>query len=131
MKIFLVTWAMLGFMASAANAQTVDCANASTQLAMNECAERSFKAADAELNSTYKALTQKVTKPGLAKLKSAERAWIAYRDAQCAFETAGTEDGSIHPMVVSSCLEGLTRAQTKRLAGQMNCEEGDLSCGGQ
>lgn len=131
MKIFLVTWAMLGLMASAANAQTVDCANASTQLAMNECAGRSFRAADAELNSTYKALTQKVTKPRLAKLKSAERAGIAYRDAQCAFETAGTEDGSIHPMVVSSCFEGLTRAQTKRLAGQMNCEEGDLSCGGQ
>ena len=98
---------------------------------MNECAERSFQAADAELNSTYNALKQKVTEAGLAKLKSAGRAWNLYRDAQCAFESAGTQDGSVRAMVASFCREGLTRAQTKRLAAQLNCEEGDLSCGGQ
>lgn len=121
----------LGLTASAAYAQAVDCADAETQVAMNLCADRSFKAADAELNRTYKALEQKVTTPGLAKLKAAQRAWIAYRDAQCAFEGAGTEDGSVHAMVVSSCREGLTRAQTRQLARQLNCAEGDLSCGGQ
>jgi len=98
---------------------------------MNECAERSFQAADAELNSTYNTLKQQVTEAGLVKLKSAERAWNLYRDAQCAFESAGTQDGSVHAMVASSCREGLTRAQTKRLAAQLNCEEGDASCGGQ
>ncbi len=131
MKILFATLAMFGFMLSAANAQSVDCANATTQAAMTVCAERSFKAADAELNITYKALTQKVTEPGLANLRSAQRAWIAYRDAQCAFESAGTEDGSVQAMVISVCREDLTREQNSRLAGQLTCEEGDLSCGGQ
>ncbi len=131
MKTVLIVSALLGLIGSAAFAQNEDCSNAVKQIELNSCADRSFRAADAELNQIYQALAQKVTKPGAAKLNAAQRAWIAYRDAQCAFETAGTEGGSIHPMIVSGCLETLTRAQTKRLAGQLNCEEGDTSCGGQ
>lgn len=131
MKIVLTVSILLGLMGSTAFAQNEDCANASTQMELNSCADRSFRAADAELNRTYRALEQRVTTPGAAKLKAAQRAWIAYRDAQCTFESAGTEGGSIHPMIVSGCLETLTRAQTERLAGQLNCEEGDTSCGGQ
>lgn len=112
-------------------AQPVNCANAEDQSSMNYCAQQSYQEADAALNKTYKALSQTVSKEGLVKLKIAQRAWLSYRDAQCAFDTYGTVDGSVHSMIVSSCLEELTQAQTARLSLQLDCVEGDLSCGNQ
>ncbi|PZQ96860.1 MAG: hypothetical protein DI533_14940 [Cereibacter sphaeroides] len=129
MKPFLLAVALLTLAGQSAFAQ--DCANAQDQTTMNICAGQSYKAADAELNATYKTLMVSVSPDGGKRLKAAQRAWIAYRDAECAFETLGTADGSIHSMIVSGCLEDLTRAQTARLNAQLNCQEGDLSCGGQ
>jgi hypothetical protein len=33
------------------------------------------------------------------RLKEAQRAWIAFRDAECDFATSGSRDGSIYPMI--------------------------------
>jgi uncharacterized protein YecT (DUF1311 family) len=120
---------MLVVTGQAAAAQ--DCANPQDQSSMNICADRAYKASDAELNAAYKALTESVSAEGREKLQAAQRAWITFRDAQCSFETMGTADGSVHPMVLSGCLDEVTRAQTARLVAQLNCAEGDLSCGGQ
>ena len=109
----------------------VDCRHAEDQAAMNVCAFQSFKAADAKLNAAYHALFAKVSPAGRTRLQAAQRAWLAYRDSQCAFETAGTADGSVHPMIVAGCMESLTQAQSARLNAQLQCQEGDLSCGGQ
>ena len=98
---------------------------------LDECAGKDFKASDAKLNEVYRALSAKTSQKGKASLQSAQRAWLAYRDAQCQFETMGTIDGSIHPMAYASCMDKLTQAQTKLLSAQLHCEEGDLSCGGQ
>ena len=98
---------------------------------MNLCAQQAYQASDAKLNQAYHALERTVSKGGRDRLRQAQRAWLAYRDAQCAFETASTADGSVHPMILAGCLDGLTQAQTARLLAQANCEEGDLSCGGQ
>jgi Lysozyme inhibitor LprI len=72
-----------------------------------------------------------VGKPGQAKLQKAERAWLAYRDAQCDFDTMGTSTGSIYPMIYAGCLNALTQTQMEHLNQQLHCKEGDLSCGGQ
>jgi len=122
---------LLSLVSSAAYAQKLDCKNASDQLTLNECADKDFKASDAKLNEVYRALSSKTSQQGKTSLQNAQRAWLAYRDAQCRFETLGTIDGSIHPMVYASCMDKLTQAQTKLLGAQLHCEEGDWSCGGQ
>jgi uncharacterized protein YecT (DUF1311 family) len=115
--------------ASAAPAfQAVDCAHADDQASMNICAEQRFKAADAKLNAAYHALFAKVNPATRIQLQAAQQAWLAYRNAECTFETAATIDGSIHPMIVAGCLESMTRAQTKRLDAMLHCADGDLSC---
>ncbi len=50
-----------------------------------------------------------------AALLAGQRGWIAYRDGHC--ELAGWEahGGSMEPMLVSGCLERLTRERTKQL----------------
>ncbi|MFO1123889.1 MAG: lysozyme inhibitor LprI family protein [Methylocystis sp.] len=98
---------------------------------MNLCESDNFKQVDAQLNAVYAKLMKKISPVGQSKLREAQKSWISYRDAQCAFDTLGTLDGSIHTMVAAQCLAELTENQTKRLQHQLNCEEGDVSCGGQ
>src|SRR5207249_10099933 len=56
---------------------------ANTQGEMNACANKEAARVDAELNDVYRALLSKAeSQPeAIAKIKAAERAWIAYRDA--------------------------------------------------
>jgi uncharacterized protein YecT (DUF1311 family) len=108
-----------------------DCSEMRTQIEINDCEGAKFNKADAALNAVFAKLSKKVSAGGKAKLVEAQRAWIKYRDLQCAFETLGTIDGSIHPLEVAQCEAALTKAQTKRLQDQLDCEEGDPSCGGQ
>jgi uncharacterized protein YecT (DUF1311 family) len=127
----VVTSFLIMVSAGGASAAEPDCKNPQDQYSMNMCAARDYKISDAKLNGAYRALLAGVSATGRAKLQSAQRAWVAYRDAQCAFETAGTSNGSVHPMVVLRCLDALTQMQTRRLEQQLHCQEGDLSCGNQ
>lgn len=113
------------------SALATDCGGRGSQTELNECEGANFKQADARLNAVYAKLLNKVSAAGQSKLRDAQKSWIKFRDAQCAFETLGTIDGSIHGMVVALCLTDLTEQQTKRLQRQLTCEEGDVSCGGQ
>ncbi len=108
-----------------------DCGGRGSRTDMNLCEGDNFKQADAKLNAVYAKLMKKISADGQPRLRDAQKSWIAYRDAQCAFETLGTIDGSIHSMVVAQCLADLTEQQTKRLQHQLTCQEGDVSCGGQ
>ncbi|TCW84931.1 hypothetical protein C5O80_06715 [Burkholderia sp. SRS-46] len=118
-------------LAMAANAHAqANCANAPDQAAMSACADRAYKKSDAELNRAYQAVTTRVrdNRPLSDKLVSAQRAWVAYRDAECGFSSTGAEGGSVYPMVVSMCLDDLTKARTESLQGYLSCDEGDLAC---
>jgi uncharacterized protein YecT (DUF1311 family) len=118
---YLTIICTLGF-GSAAAAQSVDCNNQVTQLDMNECAAQAFDAADAELNRVYGIAVDFArqldaeTKGGIEEqLRTAQRAWITYRDAACASEASQFEGGSIMPLVFSGCLERVTLARTDDL----------------
>lgn len=101
----------------------VDCSKAETQMEMNVCAGREYEAADLALNAQWKltkALMDRVDaerqeKAGVSKLVASQRAWLAYRDAQCALDGHAMEGGSAQPLLVSSCLAELTRKRTDEL----------------
>jgi uncharacterized protein YecT (DUF1311 family) len=114
---------------SAAFAQECDRSDES-QAGMNICANEDYKAADAKLNKTYSEIMKRLSDDadGRKLLQAAQRAWIAFRDAECNFSTADSQGGSIHPMLESGCLQGLTEARTEQLGSYLNCEEGDMSC---
>jgi uncharacterized protein YecT (DUF1311 family) len=96
-------------------AEADPCANARTQLEMNECAIKEYKAADAELNRVYKEVIAALRPEMQEKLRAAQRAWITYRDANCdcaAFEYTG---GSIYPLMYYSCLRDMTITRTQKI----------------
>jgi uncharacterized protein YecT (DUF1311 family) len=97
-------------------------------MALDICADRDAKAADSELNGVYRYLEQKYDGANRKALQRAERAWIAYRDAECAYETLPNAGGTVYPMIASMCFAAKTRDRIKELNAQRNCQEGDLGC---
>lgn len=80
-----------------------------TQSEMNQCSAEDYKRADADLTKAYHKLEKS------AGLITAERAWIAYRDAECAYETSSVEGGSMAPLVNATCMTQLTKERTSIL----------------
>lgn len=89
-----------------------------------------FKKADKELNETFKQIEHRLADDPAAKdrLVHAQRAWIAFRDAECTFQSSGEDGGTVAPSIVALCQTGLTSDRTDQLKVYLNCEEGDLSC---
>ncbi|OIX90573.1 lysozyme inhibitor LprI family protein [Pantoea sp. Ae16] len=119
---------VLLMMLPAAGAFAAECDNAMTQTEMNQCAATAYKTADAALNQIYQQVLRRTDSEQKALLQAAQRRWIGFRDADCDFTTSSSRGGSIHPMLVSQCLQQKTEQRTKELQGLLHCEEGDLSC---
>ena len=122
---------ILAFLAAAPlAAQPAGCSGSASQMEMNMCAGVNFQAADARLNAVYREVTARLdgAKSARRKLVAAQRAWIAFRDAECSYVTSGTEGGSINSMLYTQCMTGMTDKRTDELRAQLTCEEGDLMC---
>lgn len=120
-----------------------NCDDPMVQQEMNWCAGQDYAAADAELNAQWKitAAIMKERDTGMEAdfgpinpvtpredaaarmaytghfqtLLEAQRAWLAYRDAQCRLEGYSFFGGSAQPMIVAGCLATLTRQRTQEL----------------
>ncbi len=125
MRSVLIAVAM---MFGAAPGEAADCRDPVTQAEMNACAGEAYEKADAELNAAYREVKERVEGESANLLVAAQRAWVAFRDAECAFAASGSAGGSIHPMAVSNCLEHMTKQRTAELKAHLDCEEGDLAC---
>jgi uncharacterized protein YecT (DUF1311 family) len=97
---------------------------------LNICADADYQAADAKLNAAYKNIVSSNDRASNKLLQAAQRAWIAFRDAECAYSTADSEGGSIHPMEVSQCLTKLNNERIKQLTSGASCKLSDPSCAG-
>ena len=80
-------------------------------------ADQSFKAADAELNRTYKLLQSHLQSAQQKKdLTKAQKAWIAFRDSNAAFRAGVTSGGgSAYSMDYLANLTELTQQRNKQL----------------
>ncbi len=79
--------------------QSEPCKDEVTTLGMRECSKQRYETADRELNQVYEQLRHKLNKTRQAKLKKAQRAWIAFRDTTAEFEASEAEGGSMYPLV--------------------------------
>jgi uncharacterized protein YecT (DUF1311 family) len=118
---------VLAALASPVFAQEVDCSEAITQSAMNSCAAQEWEAADVKLNTAYKEVIEKFKimdkqlpedlKGGEEYLREAQRAWIAYRDSNCAAAGFQMRGGSAEPLLVYGCMREMTEDRTEELYG--------------
>ena len=97
---------------------------------LDVCAGVARDKADAALNGVYKQIVARLADDAAKtkRLIEAEKAWIAFRDAECAFANSDTEGGSIHSMELTLCQEKMTKTRTEELRSYLKCGEGDLGC---
>lgn len=107
-----------------------------TQADMNEAARVEYTTADTELNRVYQQILQahKADLEFVLKFKTAQRAWIVFRDAhiQALYPAADKRRayGTVYPVCRWQVLTELTQARTKQLkAWTEPPEEGDTCAG--
>ncbi len=104
-------------------------AAAQTQAQMKAQAGAAYKAADAAMTREWQAVYAAMKKRDFADTSrgggfgyaaatlASQRAWLAFRDKQCAIEGAEFAGGSLQPMAQAQCLARLTRERTAQLRG--------------
>jgi uncharacterized protein YecT (DUF1311 family) len=104
-----------------------DCAG--SQMEIDACLQRKWKAADHLLNEIYGIVMKELSAgPDTADsqqllvnseiqrtLTGAERQWVKFRDAQCAVESTLIGTGTAAPAVGGQCLLGLTQERIRFL----------------
>ena len=95
---------------------TTDPCPGSTTRDVEQCLAAGLARADAELNRYYAATVARLTRDGdttsLAKLRASERAWIAYRDAECDAVYDWWKGGTIRGTMSLECRTSITKART-------------------
>jgi uncharacterized protein YecT (DUF1311 family) len=91
-----------------------------TTYEMRMCLSKIYQKSDAELNAGYRAVLQKLgphsdQKRHAGNLRTAERRWIAYRDAQCKAQYDLFEGGTGGPLENLGCLIEMTDLRTAEL----------------
>lgn len=102
-----------------AQTPAINCQDPQGTPEFNYCAQENYSAVDAKLNEVYQDLKGQLSAASQDKLTDAELAWIAYRDAHCAFEVRGAIGGTGYPAYLSDCLARLTEQRTEELSLQM------------
>lgn len=97
------------------NAKDGPCQGPSSGAGETACFADALKKSDSQLNQMYQRVQGVVDGDGLVKLRSAQRLWIQFRDANCEAEHELYSGGSAAPMVKLACLEAVTRHRTEEL----------------
>lgn len=124
-KRFVFTLLAVLLPVSAVYAQD-DCSKVTSSLEMVPCSEAAKKAADTQLNVSYKQLMARLESdyradPALgaeyaAKVKESQRAWLKLRDANCPLESFEIETGMpAHVFAVNSCIARMSRERSAYL----------------
>ncbi|MFM9381204.1 lysozyme inhibitor LprI family protein [Pseudomonas sp. UV AK001] len=125
MKRFVFTLLAVLLPVSSVYAQD-DCSHVTSSLEMVPCSEAAKKAADTQLNVSYKQLMARLESdyradPALgaeyaAKVKESQRAWLKLRDANCPLEAFEIETGMpAHVFAVNSCIARMSRERSAYL----------------
>jgi uncharacterized protein YecT (DUF1311 family) len=100
------------------------CENASSQFEATECSAREYKQADAELNRVYQQVLKQEDAGGQARLKTAQLAWLKFRDGECEYESGDYIGGTMRPMVENFCLTSVTEQRTGQLKEILKAKAG-------
>jgi uncharacterized protein YecT (DUF1311 family) len=105
-------------------------AAATATVSIKQCNADAYTEVDIVLNENYQFLINKLTDKKvdeftlkdnaevLRRLKTAQRAWVPYRDAQCELEASASLGGTNEGVIFGSCLYRLTVERVNALNSQ-------------
>lgn len=100
---------------ASASAFAENCDNASTTIETRLCLDRKLQKADVQLNKNYKSCMNKLDQTAKSKLLKAQRAWIAFRDAQCEFSADEMRGGTLETVLLLGCNASMTEERAEEL----------------
>ena len=125
MRPFAIIAAVVLSTACASAEEPLNCLDPQDQTSMTQCAGLDFEKADKELNAIWPALKAQAMEDDKAEgtgtqdtenaLLESQRAWLAFRDAECKWQGFAAHGGSMEPMLVNICAAKLTRDRIKQL----------------
>jgi len=103
-----------------------ECSNIQLSDQVFSCSKKAYENSDAQLNNTYKKIITIITEeyknqPNLKsefieKIKISQRAWISFRDANCAVYSFQIDSKSqAYETSIYSCKDDMTRKRTVEL----------------
>ena len=96
-------------------AESAACANAGSTAAMRECEIGRLKRADEGMNAAYRRLSARLDARGREKLRSAQQAWLKFRDAEADYQADAARGGTLAPLLAASVQADLTEARRREL----------------
>jgi uncharacterized protein YecT (DUF1311 family) len=98
-----------------AEAADTGCKDATTTAAMRACENTRYEKSERELNAAYATLTKQLDPTQQEKLRRAQRAWLAFRDANAQFLAGAAQAGTLAPLIKVTALADMTEVRTKEL----------------
>jgi len=105
----------LTFAASAQDEEAQTCPDAVSTVDIVECLGELYEDEDARLNAASRAAIEPLDGDRRTQLRDAQRAWVAFRDANCLFYRSG--EGTIAAIEGNSCMVDVTRTRADELEG--------------
>ena len=113
--------------AHAGDAKEWVCERARNNAEHTQCADREMRAYDAEMNRVYRlvlAQADSTPEPGYGAppaeaLKQSQRAWIAFRDANCHWRATDFYGGTEQAVIHASCIALTTRDRLEELKARL------------
>jgi uncharacterized protein YecT (DUF1311 family) len=91
------------------------CESATTTAEMRACENTRYEKADRDLNAVYKQLMSQLDENRQDKLRTAQRAWLQFREANADFAASLAEGGTLAPLLKISAIVEMTEARTSEL----------------
>lgn len=131
----VVTVLLIPYVTYGADQQACDI-HSSTQADLNQCAADRLNMVDDELNRVYQAILKqyKAEHGFLEKLRNAQRAWLAFRDAELEARFPAEDKQSYYGSTYSMCAAHFLVQRTQERIEQLRewlkgTEEGDVCAG--
>lgn len=97
------------------DADDAPCKSAGSGVDTVNCLWAAYRSSDKALNDTYSRITSVIANNEKKQLQNAEKAWITYRDLECAAEKSMYGGGTAGLTAYPACLEALSRHREAEL----------------
>ena len=100
-----------GAQAQCFNAPDGPCSAKIYDVSFATCLHAAWRGQDVELTRLYGDVLKVLEARGQVQLRTAQRQWLKFRDAECEAEHGVYENGTAAPLAQESCLYDMTRAR--------------------
>jgi uncharacterized protein YecT (DUF1311 family) len=95
--------------------EALPCSSETTTAGMRSCENNRYQRAEHALDAVYAELMKQLDAAGKEKLRTAQSAWLQFRQAETDFEAQVAEGGTLAPLIRITVMADMTEARAVEL----------------